>query len=516
MTNGKTVSNTWKSGVAVVFYIAVLKFAMHMLVQNYGYFRDELYFLACGDHLAWGYMDQPPLVALMAKISSLLFGTSLAGLHIIPALAGAVQVVLAGMLVREFGGKLFAQATAAIATALVPIYMATAGYLSMNCLEPVLWTLLAYIIVRIINTGNQRLWLWFGFTAGVGMENKYGIAFFAFALIVGILLTPERKAFFKPWIWIGSVIAFLIFLPNLIWLYNNGFPFIQIQKHFLLGKNIILSPVDFLKGQVFLMNPASCPLWLGGIYFYFTKAGKQWRALGWAFLTALLLFLVQKGTKVYFLAPAYIMLFASGAVLFDNFIAGCEAKGKNLNWLRPAGIGVVIAGGIILAPLSICILPPQQFISYMNTFRLRPPATENHEQSPLPQMYADMFGWEEMTGKVAAYYNSLPADERAKTAIFCGNYGECGAIDLLGGKYGLPKSIGGHMNYWIWGPRDYTGESIIVVGGDIDKMKSQFRSVTKAGDIYHPYAMPYENKPIWHCRGAIRNLQSMWSELKSY
>jgi hypothetical protein len=348
------------------------------------------------------------------------------------------------------------------------------------------------------------------------MENTYGIAIFAFALAVGVLLTPERKAFAKPWIWAGSLIAALIFLPNFIWLYNNNFPFIDIQKHFLLGKNVILSPIDFLQGQVFLMNPVSCPLWLAGIYFYFTKTGKQWRALGWAFLTALLILIIQKGTKVYFLAPAYIMLFASGAVLFENFIAKYENRQRNLNWLKPAGIGVLLAGGIILAPFSICLLPPQQFISYMNFLRMRPPTTEHHQQSPLPQMYADMFGWDEMTQKVAAYYNRLPEDERAKTAIFCGNYGECGAIDLLGQKYGLPKSIGGHMNYWIWGPRDYTGESVIVVGGDIDKMRQQFRSVVKVGDLYHPYSMPYENRPVWHCRGALRDLRAMWQEVKSY
>lgn len=517
-TNAATIPDAdlaiWTSGAAIVLYVAVLKFLLHLTVQNYGYFRDELYFLECGNRLDWGYMDQPPLVAVLARLSTMLFGRSLVGIHVLPALAGSVQVMLAGMLVREFGGKCFAQVLAAIATAVAPIYLVMDGYLSMNCLEPVLWMLLAYLLVRIINTGNQVLWLWFGVVAGIGLENKYGISVFAFALVAGMLLTTERKALARPWIWIGCLISALIILPNVLWQYKHGFPFIDMQKHFLQGKNVILSPIDFLKQQVFLLNPPAAPLWLAGIYFYFTKNGKPWRVLGWSFLIALTVFLTQKGTKSYFLAPAYIMLFASGAVLIEQFIA--SHKNKNLMWLKTACIGAVLAGGAILAPYTICLLSPQQFIAYMDILRVRPPLTEHHKQSPLPQMYADMFGWPEMVEKVAAYYNSLSGEDKAKTAIFGPNYGDCGAIDFFGPKYCLPKSIGNHMNYWIWGPRDYTGESIIILGGDEEDLRKKFKSVIKVTELNHPYTMPYENKSVWHCREGNADLRKMWPALKHY
>jgi hypothetical protein len=506
----------WATGAALVFYIAVMKLLLHLIVQNYGYFRDELYFLACANHLAWGYMDQPPFSVLMTWLSLVLFGPSLVGIHVLPALAGAVQVLLAGMLVREFGGKSYAQVMAAIATAVAPIYLAMDAYLSMNCFEPVLWTLMAYLLVRIINTGNQKLWLWFGVVAGIGLENKYGIAVFAFSIVVGVLLTTERKALLKAWIWIGGAIAALIFLPNLLWQYQHGFPFLAMQKQFLQGKNVILTPIEFLKQQVLLLNPAACPLWIAGLCFFFTKAGKKWRALGWTFLVALLVFLSQKGTKNYFLSPAYIMLFASGAVLLEQAIGSLEKERRSLMWLRAACIIIVLAGGAALAPLSICILSPQQFIAYMDFIRIKPPMTEHHKQSPLPQQYADMFGWPELTDKVAVYYNSLSDEDKAKTAIFGANYGDCGAIDFFGPKYGLPRSIGNHMNYWVWGPRGYTGESMIILGGTEEDLSRKFQSVVKVAETYHPYAMPYENKSIWHCRGGKLDLKKEWNSLRSY
>jgi len=504
------------TGTALVLCIAVLKLMLHLIFQNYGYFRDELYFLECGNRLAWGYIDQPPLAPLMSRISVMLFGPSLVGIHIIPALAGAVQVLLAGMLVKEFGGKRYAQVLAAIATAVAPIYLALDAYLSMNCLEPVLWTLMAYLLVRIINTENQKLWLWFGVVAGIGLENKYGIAVFAFSILIGVLLTAERKAFLKPWIWLGGLIAALIFLPNLLWQYQQGFPFLAMQKQFLLGKNVILSPIEFLKQQVLLLNPAACPLWIAGIFFFFTRSGKPWRALGWTFLVALVVFLSQKGTKNYFLAPAYIMLFSSGAVLLEQAIATVEKERRNLMWLRATCVTAVLAGGAIIAPLSICILSPQQLIAYMDKINLRPPMTEHHRQSPLPQQYADMFGWPELTEKVAVYYNLLSDEDKAETAIFGANYGDCGAIDFFGPKYGLPRSIGNHMNYWIWGPRNYTGKSMIILGGSEEELSRKFDSVVKVADTYHPYAMPYENKSIWHCRGGKLDLRREWNALKSY
>ena len=310
--------------------------------------------------------------------------------------------------------------------------------------------------------------------------------------------------------------AALIFLPNLLWQRAHGFPFLEMQRQFALGKNVVLSPLDFLMAQVQLLNPAAFPLWLGGICFFFTRRGGPWRALGWTWIVAFLFFLVHKGTKTYLLTPAFIMLFASGAVFFEEYIDSARAAGRRLQWLGRAYLGLVLAVGALYAPLTICLLPPQQFIAYVKTTGLRLPAVETRKEGPLPMMYADMFGWPEMTEKVATYYNSLPAEERAKTAILGGSYGECGAINLFGPRHGLPRAIGPHMNYWIWGPRDYTGESVIIVGVNADLLHTRFDRLDKVADLDHPYAMPHRNLPIWHCRRPKTDMQTVWPQLKVY
>jgi hypothetical protein len=507
----------WSSGPAIVAYIALATLALHMFIQNYGFFRDELYFLACGDHLAWGYMDQPPMVALLARASTSLFGHSLYGIHVLPALVGVAQVWLAGVLVREFKGGRFAQALAAVATALAPQYLGVDAYLSMNCLEPLFWMGMAYVFVRIVNTGRQRLWLVFGIVAGLSLENKYATLVFGFALVVGVLLTEQRKALATPWMWVGGAIAALIFLPNVLWQYHYGFPFIEMQQQFVQGKNVIISPWQLFTDQVLVMNPMTFPLWVGGLLFFFTNTGKPWRALGWTYVLTFMIFTVQKGTKSYYLTPIYIMLYAGGAVLLECWLAS-RKPGPALRLIGPAYLALVLIAAGILAPYAICLLPPQKFIAYMNVLHVRPPKNEQYAQNPvLPQQYADMFGWPEMVEKVATYYNALPAAERAKTAIYGKNYGESGAIDWFGGAYGLPKSIGTHMNYWVWGPRDYTGESVIIIGQrDYEKLFTQCASVTKVADLDHPLAMPYENRPMWHCRGLNVDLRRAWPEMKEY
>jgi len=206
------------SGPAIVFYIALAKLAIHLYAARfYGYFVDELYFMACSRHLAWGYVDQPPLIAVIVRIERLFFGDSLQSIRFFAGLAGACNVLLAGWIARELGGKRFAQALAALAVLFAGIFLAMDHYISMNAFEPLAWMGCALILIRIIRTGDQKLWLWFGLIAGIALENKYGIVFFAAGVVAGLLLTRHRSMFLEPWIWLGGIIAFLIFLPNLVW-----------------------------------------------------------------------------------------------------------------------------------------------------------------------------------------------------------------------------------------------------------------------------------------------------------
>lgn len=511
-------SSRWTSGPAIVAYVALTKFALHLVFQNYDYFRDELYFLACADHLAWGYVDQPPAVAVLVKLSTTLFGTSLIGIHILPALAGALKIVLTGMIVREFGGGRFAQFLAALGVLFAPVYLSIDAYISMNCLEPLWWMGCVYLLLRMINGASQKLWLGFGVLAGLGLQTKYSIAIFAFGIVIGLLLTEHRRMLAKPWIYLGGLIAVAIFFPNFWWQYTRDWPFLQLMANIRAnGRDVQLSPVRYILEQLLLMGPAAGPLWTTGLVCLFTDRMNKYRVLGWAYVVTLTAFIVMHG-KNYYLNPVYPMLIAAGAASFESWMSALRESRSRWRYVKPALVAYMVVFGGVFLPYVLSILSPPNLISYLNIIGIRPPASETHRQSPLPQQYADMFGWREIAEKVAVYYNALPAEERAKTAIFGNNYGEAGAIDFFGQQYGLPKAISAHQNYFYWGPRDYTGESVIVIGeDDPDALRNKWcQSVTLVAELNHPYAMPYENRPIWHCRGMRVNLQEVWPKLKSW
>ena len=502
------------TGPAIVFYIALAKLAIHLYAARfYGYFGDELYFMACSRHLAWGYVDQPPLIAVILRIERLLFGDSLQSIRLFAALGGACTVLLAGWIARELGGKRFAQALAALAVLVAGVCLAMNHYISMNAFEPLAWAGCALVLIRIIKSSNQKLWLWFGLIAGLALENKYGIAFFATGVIAGLLLTQHRTMFLKPWIWLGGLIAFLLFLPNLVWNIQHHFPFFELLANIRRnGRNVQLTHLQFL-GQVALhMLPASVPLVLAGLWFYVAHPqGKQFRVLGWASLVLLAVIMFSANGRPYYAAPAYPMLFAAGGAAMEEWFSR-----RGLQWLKPAYPFLLLIFGAIGAPMAIPVLSPETYIRYSQRLHFAPPPIETDKLGPLPQFYADMFGWEEMTVEVARVYNSLPPDVRPKTAILGGTYGQAAAIDLFGRKFGLPKAISPHQSYFLWGPRDYTGESVIVMGVSRQELERYFNSIEAAAEVGHPYAMPNEHFTIYYCRQPKISLQQLWPRIKNY
>jgi hypothetical protein len=512
--SGVPLGERLSSGPAIVFYIAAAKLAIHLYAARfYGYFADELYFLACSRHLEWGYVDQPPLIALIVRIERVLFGDSLQSIRLFAALAGAGTVLIAGGIARELGGKRFAQATAALGVLVAGVSLAMNHYISMNAFEPLAWGGCAWILIRIIKTGNQKLWLWFGLIAGVALENKYGIVFFAIGVVAGLLLTHHRSMFLKLWIWLGALLAFVIFLPNLVWNIRHRFPFFELLANVRHnGRNVPLTHLQFV-GQVAMhMNPAAVPLVLAGLWFFFAHPqGKQFRVLGWASLVLLAVIMFSANGRPYYVAPAYPMLFGAGGVATEGWLSS-----RRLRWLKPAYALVLLVTGAIIAPLAIPVLSPEAYLRYSHGLHLVPPPIETDRLGPLPQFYADMFGWEEMTAEVARVFNTLPPDIRPKTAIFGNTFGQAGAIDLFGSKYGLPKAISNHQSYFFWGPRDYTGESVIVMGMGRRELESYFSSVEAVGNVGHPFAMPYEHFPIYYCRQPKIPLQEMWPRIKKW
>ncbi len=499
-------------GPALVLAIVLAKFVFHLLIANrYGIFRDELYYLACSEHLDAGYVDQPPLIAFVAWVARHVFGESLIGLRFLPALAGAATVWLSGKLARELGGSAFGQALAALAVFATPVFLLMHHWLTMNAFEPLIWLACAWCIVRAIDRNEPRYWLWFGVLVGIGMETKYSTAFFAFAVVAALLLTPHRRFLVNRWIWIGALCSLLIFLPNLIWLWRHNFPFLELMHNIRSGnRDIVRGPIDFIIDQAKMMNPILFPLWAGGLgWLLLSRQGGRFRVLGWTYLALLVLFIVLKG-KNYYLAPAYPMLFAAGAVAFERL------SRVKMKWSRPVYVAAVVLVSCVLAPLAVPVLSAESYIRYQKAIGIEPPKAENQRTGPLPQHFADEFGWEEMAQKVGDVYNALPPEDRAKTAIFANGYGQAGAIDFFGKKYGLPKAISNHQNYWLWGPRDYTGESVIVLGSDGAGEHKHFAAVTAAGRTDHPYSRRDEHFDIFLCRDRDTTLQKLWPKAKKW
>jgi Dolichyl-phosphate-mannose-protein mannosyltransferase len=500
------------SSVTLIVTFALCKLLVHLYAgRHYGYFRDELYYIACSRHLAWGYVDQPPLIALTAWIVRVLFGNSLPALRLLPAIAGAAEVAIAAFLARELGGNRFAQGMAALATLTAPGILATDAFLSMNAFEPLFWLGCAWLTLRILKTGNQKLWIWFGILAGFGIENKYSMLIFGAGIVTGLALTRERRLFRSPWLWTAGLIAVVLFLPNLLWNIQHHFPFLELQANIRRsGRDVALNPLAFFTQEMGSMEPLTLPLWLAGLWFFFTAAGRPFRVLGWAWVfTAAVI--VAQSPRVYYLYPAFPVLFAGGAVAWGGWLSR-----PRLTWLRFAWPALLAATAVLLAPLAIPVLPPETYIRYTQALHLAQPAIENHRLGPMPQIFADQFGWKEMAESVAHVYNNLPAEMRPRTAIFGQDYGQAGAIDFFGPQYGLPPAISGHQNYFLWGPRGYTGESVIVLDGDPKDLESRFAEVSKVATVYHPYSMPYEHFDVYYCRGLRQRLSEVWPEVKKW
>jgi len=502
----------WVYGVALVY------FTLHLITSTrYGYFRDALYYLACSEHLAFGYVDQPPLIAVLGWVTRHTLGTSLPALIFWPALAGASRIVLTAAFARELGARRFGTVLAAVLAATPGVWWVIDHQFAMNSFEALLWGGLGFVVLRIIKTGNRKLWVVFGMIAGVGLLTKYSIVAFAAALLAGVFLTRERRVLFSPWILAGGAIAFLIFLPNLIWNIQHDWPFLELMRNIrATGKDVVLSPGQYLVQQVLMLNPVSFPFWLGGLLFYFfSREAKSFRAFGWTFVFTIAFFLITHG-KDYYSAPVYVMVFAAGAVATERLL-DAASRPRTQTLLRGACFVWLMLGVLPLLPLVLPVLPIDTFLRYQSRLPFEVPKTEtSFVGEALPQYYADEFPWPGLVAEVARVFHSLTPEEQQRAAIYTANYGQAGAIDFFGPQYGLPKAISGHQNYFLWGPRHYTGDIIILLGEKESEARNNFESVTVAATLNNPFAYRYENRPVLLCRGLKWNLQQGWSRVKKW
>jgi hypothetical protein len=437
-----------------------------------------------------------------------MLGDSLFALRFLPALASAAKIFLGGWIAREVGGGKFAQFFAAFTVLCAPIYLTFDNFLSMNSFEPVFWMACAAIVLRILNGGDERLWLLFGVVAGVGVLNKHSMLFFGSGLTVGLLVTRARWVFRSIWIWVGAGIVILIFLPNLLWEIHNHYPTIQLLHTVIGTKYSTVSPFEFIAQQTLLTHPLAAPVWLLGLWFFLRDAaGKKYAFLAIAYFVVLVEMIALHG-KIYYLAPAYVMLLAGGAVWIEK-----RALPRTGTWLKPVLIMPLLIGAAIAAPLAMPILPVEQAVKYCAYWDVKSVHVENVPLGDLPQLFGDMFGWEQQVQAMARAYHSLPEPDRAGAALLAYNYGEAGAIDYFGKHYGLPHAISGHNQYGYWGPRSHSGEVIVAIGFTEERLRQSFDVVRPFEAISPPHAMPEEtNLTIYICRKPRRPLAESWNE----
>jgi hypothetical protein len=505
---------TLRTALLLAALFAAIKFSVHLASSlwgihlGYGFFRDELYFLVCGHHLAWGYVDQPPLVALQARLAEMLFGLSPTGIRVISFLAGGVAVGLTGLLTWQLGGRRTAQALSMTAVIAAPVFLGTANYLSMNSFEPCFWMGALLVVLRLAEgSAGPRAWLLFGLLAGLGIENKHSTVFFLIALLVGLILSPQRRVLLSRWCAAGVAVLLLVALPNLIWQWVHHFPTYELLNGVAHSdKNTKFPPLAFLQQQVNMLLIVAAPLWIGGLgWIAFARKARPWRFVALTYLVFLAMMMAMHA-KDYYVAPIYPVLFAAGAVALGQL--------TRRSW-PPIAYSVVLAYLLCRAtgPIMLTILPPDQYTAYTSRFGANKVKSEKFS-SPLPQYLSDRFGWPEMVEGFAVRYNALPPEERAHTAIFCGNYGEASAVNVLGPKFGLPTAISGHQNYFYWGWNGYTADSVLTLGNHREDYTGNYAEVIDLGPFDAPWIMDHEHHHYFWLRHRKRTYAADWQDFK--
>jgi len=493
--------------------IAGAKLLLHLVTNalgGYGYFRDELYYLASTRHLDWGYVDHPPLSIAILAVNRWLFGDSIFALRLLPALAGALTVALIMLLAHRLGGGRWAMALAGSGALVSIIFIAYDTIFSMNAFDLVFWVAAALLLVRLIDHERPRDWIWLGVLLGFGLLNKVGVLWLGAGIFVAVLATPLRGALRTRWPWIAGAIALLLFAPYVVWNLRHDMAHAEFIANAVAGKYSELSLADFAGGQLLINHPVNIPLWIGGLCFLLFAGGRRFRALGIVFVTVAVVLLINGRSKPEYLAGAMTIAFAAGGVAIESWFA------RSLRWVRPALLAVSLAG-LALVPLTLPILPVASYIRFAEGLGIQPHTAEAKELAELPQFYADMFGWPEKAEALAAAYRSLSAADQARVAIYGTNYGQAGAVDLFGPALGLPPAISPHNSYWIWGPGDHDGSVVLLLGRDRSVLEERFEQVETIGRVGCDYCMPYEDDlEIFLCRDLKAPLADAWPEIKNF
>jgi hypothetical protein len=502
---GKPFASVFNDRIALGW--AAVALVVHLVVANrYGFFRDELYFIVCGQHPAFGYADQPPLVPLLAA-GAYALGHQLWVVRAVPALASAALVLAAVALTRVCGGKAGAAHLTGVTVATAPMLLGLNGTFNTTVFEPLAWTAVAYLFARSALLRDENALLWAGAVAGLALETKYAIVVWAIALVFGCVVTPWRSLLSQRALWLGGALATALALPSIVWQAAHGFPFAQLV-HNAGKKDAPIGLLPFLLTFVVAMNPLALPVWLAGFVAPFARADmRALRALSIAAIVALGATIAGHG-KPYYAAALFPTAFALGAIALERFLAP--------RWRFAYG-ALIVLNAAVIAPVVLPILPPSAVHGYFVALHAAPQNDEKSALGVLPQYFADQFGWPELAATVARVYDGLPAADRAKAYVLGGNYGEAAAIDIFDAGRGMPPTLSGHNQYGLWGPHGYDGSVLIDIGGTVKDDLRSCRSATLAATFSAPYVMPYEDHlGIVVCRGLRVPVAQFWERQKFY
>ncbi len=497
----------------LLLFAAVALALQLFAIEQYGYFRDELYYLASTEHLDWGYVDLQPLSIWVLALVRLLIGDSLPALRLVPALAGAITVVLFGVVAHKLGGGRFAQGLAALVAVLCPVFLGTNHYYSMNALDLLLWAIASLLLLRALEQPALGRWIPLGVVCGLALLNKPSALWYGGSLFIGLLVTRHRQVLRTPGPWIAVAVVALLVLPNVLWQVRHGWPTPEWMRNASTYKMVATSPLRFLLEQILNMNPGAAPVWMAGLIYGLFGRGEPLRRGGrlffWMYVVIALLLMMSGRSRPYYLAVTYVMVLPLGAVALEQSISARP--------LRAALVVLVVALGALALPFALPVLPVRTFVRYQAALGQEPHTDEHHQMGALPQHYADMFGWQEMVALVQKAYLRLNPEERAHCRIFGQNYGEAGAVDVLGRKLGLPPAISGHNSYWLWGPGGGDVDVVIIIGGDRADNARYFESIEIVGQTASPWSMPYERGlDVSIGRRPKVDLRQAWPELRHY
>jgi hypothetical protein len=534
MTTGPTGTlarpndSTLRAALKLAAIFATLKllftFALTLYTQHigYSYFRDEFYYIACGRHLAWGFVDQGPVVAVQARLGEILFGDSLFGIRVLSAVAGAVTIFLAGIIAWAMNGGGAAQSLAMFALLLTPQYIAIDGFLSMNSYEPVFWMLCALAIFMLLRGASAWLWwIVFGLSAGIGLLNKPSMTFFLISIGVGLLCTSSRRILFSPWAILGIVLMFSLALPNVLWQVHNHWPTLEFLRNGRdAGKNTVLNPLQFFLSQFMVLGPLNALLWVPGIVVLLrAQSIREGRWFGVTFV-AFYLLMDAIHAKDYYLEGIYPALFAAGAVGWESRYALERWVFEERAFAFPVLQTMLLVGGLAVLPLSSPVLTPATWVRYTTALHLHHKESETSSTGPLPQFFADRFGWQQQVDLVTQAYRSLTPEQQKHACLFGEDYGEAGAIDFFNGteQLGLPPAMSGQNSYWSWGTHSCdVNFAIAIVPDSQDQLDRKYEHAELVGRIDAPYAMPFERRRgVWILRGRKPSAPFDWRDERFY